>query len=126
MVDEVYTMRVSDRKIIGKNMDRLEELKGIEDQHVDEVDKLKAENIELDVMQYAKKIFINSCYGYLGNKYACMSDIDIAESITLTCQSVIKESCDILNRLAFKLANVKEGYDFIRYNDTRFCLYEYR
>ena len=38
------------------------------------------------------KILINSIYGYFGNKYAPLGDPDIARSITLTGQAVIKQS----------------------------------
>ena len=44
------------------------------------------------------KIFINTVYGYFGNKHAPMGDPDISRSITLTGQAVIKQSNKILTK----------------------------
>ena len=48
-----------------------------------------------DSVQYAYKINLNSLYGYMGNAYAPMGDDDIASSVTLTGQAVIKKSADL-------------------------------
>lgn len=45
-----------------------------------------------DTKQNAVKVFMNSMYGYMGNKHAPMGDDDIANSITLTCQYLIKNT----------------------------------
>lgn len=50
---------------------------------------------KLDTKQQSIKTFINSVYGACGNEYCAIADTDIAESITLTGQAVIKQSREI-------------------------------
>lgn len=109
--EEVYNKRLDDKGRIKENLKKIE-------QGVDKKTKkqLEAENVALDVAQYAKKIFINSVYGALGNKYMGMSDLDIAESVTLTCQEVIKESGNICNSICNKIIG-GEG-EYVAYGDT--------
>ena len=54
-------------------------------------DSQDAENMYHDEEQ-ACKIFLNSCYGALANSYYSCSNLDIAESITLQGQDLIKYS----------------------------------
>lgn len=111
MVEEVYNGRVADKTKMKKNKILLQENDNIENKS-----NLELEIEQLDILQYAKKIFINSVYGYCGNRYAAMSDIDIAESVTLTCQDVIKQSGDILNSIVSKILG--KEIDVVCYNDT--------
>jgi DNA polymerase elongation subunit (family B) len=60
--------------------------------------ELKYEAQRLEAQQMTVKILINATYGYMGNKHAPIGDDDIAASVTLTGQSVIKESGVILQR----------------------------
>ena len=83
--------------------------------------KLKFIIDQLDAKQLCIKVFINSIYGYFGNKNAPFGDDDIASSITLTGQSVIKTS----NELLKKYIKQKTGIDdektlnsIVVYNDT--------
>ena len=48
------------------------------------------------------KILINSCYGYMGNKHAPIGDDDIASSVTLTGQAVIKYSNELIKEFIKK------------------------
>lgn len=57
-----------------------------------------------DAIQYAYKINLNSLYGYMGNPYATMGDDDIASSVTLTGQAVIRKSDEL-----FKEGILKEN-----------------
>lgn len=50
----------------------------------------------LNTKQMVIKILINSCYGYMGNKQAPIGDDDIASSVTLTGQAVIKHAGKLL------------------------------
>ena len=59
-----------------------------------------------DAVQYAYKINLNSLYGYMGNPYAPMGDDDIASSVTLTGQAVIRKSDEL-----FKEGILKENSD---------------
>ena len=61
-----------------------------------EYETLQREADQLDIKQFTLKILINTVYGYFGNKHAPIGDPDIARSITLTGQAVIKKSNDIL------------------------------
>ena len=114
LVEEVYIGRVDDKAKIKQNKQQLEK-----ERDPATIRELKKENDQLDILQYAKKILINSVYGYCGNKYAAMSDLDIAESITLTCQDVIKQSGTITTNILNKI--IKEDNpidDYLIYNDT--------
>ena len=68
----------SDRKRFKKEM-QLAEKNG-------ETDKIRG----LDMLQMAKKISLNSCFGFLGNQYSRFYDPDMAESITKTGQLTIR------------------------------------
>jgi DNA polymerase elongation subunit (family B) len=50
----------------------------------------------LNTKQMVIKILVNSCYGYMGNKQAPIGDDDIASSVTLTGQAVIKQAGKLL------------------------------
>lgn len=60
----------------------------------------------LEIKRSVYKVIINSVYGVLGSQYFPLFDIDIAQSITLCGQSVIKKTHDLVNtdlRKKFKL-----------------------
>jgi len=76
----------------------------------------------LNITQHTIKILINTIYGYFGNKHSPLGDDELAESITLTGQAVIKESNRLLEEYLKKVANLtdeelKEDTPII-YNDT--------
>jgi len=79
IVDHYYQERVKIRK-------EMQLLKKGGKSDGDTKDKI----VQLNAKQLCIKIFINSVYGYMGNKNAPIGDDDIAASITLTGQSVIK------------------------------------
>jgi len=54
----------------------------------------------LDMQQYAIKIIINSLYGAFGNKHFYFYDPDIAQSITVQGQDLIKFSIKAINHYA--------------------------
>ena len=87
MVDTFYKKRVKTRAEAKK-------LKQIESKSND----IKIKLNQLDTKQQAIKIFINSVYGILSNKFCPIQDVDIAESITLTGQAVVKEAREIFKR----------------------------
>ena len=67
------------------------------------------------------KILINSCYGYMGNKHAPIGDDDIASSVTLTGQAVIKYSNELIKQFIKKeVPNISDRdlEECIIYNDT--------
>ena len=82
---------------------------------------LKFQIEQLDAKQLCIKVLINSIYGYFGNKHAPFGDDDIAASITLTGQSVIKQSNELLKRYIKGKANIEDEKTLnncIIYNDT--------
>lgn len=72
-----------------------------------------------DTKQNAVKVFMNSIYGYMGNKHAPMGDDDIANSITLTCQFLIKNTGQFAYEWACKQSGLSLKYeDVVIYGDT--------
>lgn len=118
LVKEVYNKRLDYKDKIKKNKTLIDES---DDEK--EISELKYNNVVNNVFQMSYKILLNSLYGYSGNRYAFMSDIDIAESITTTCQSVIKESGNILNDITYKLLNKDDDKDRVIYSDTDSCYF---
>jgi len=87
----------------------------------EEILQLTDDMNRFDSVQYAYKINLNSLYGYMGNGYAPMGDDDIASSVTLTGQSVIKKSNDLFVdsvRAKFPEISVDTLEKSIIYNDT--------
>ena len=117
-VDHYYKKRVEIKrqlKLLKKKLVTLE--KGS-----DEYNTLKLQVDNLNITQHTIKILINTIYGYFGNKHSPLGDDELAESITLTGQAVIKES----NRLLIQYVREKTGMTEdeilkdtpIIYNDT--------
>lgn len=69
-----------------------------------------------ELISWSFKIVLNSLYGVTGNKYSQFFDRDIAESITLSGQHIIKNSEQYLNTIIRKKYNVKT--DSVVYIDT--------
>jgi DNA polymerase elongation subunit (family B) len=119
MAEEVYNKRLEYKGLIKKNKNILSET-----QCDEEKKKASKENVVYDVMQMSFKILINSLYGYCGNRYAFMSDVDIAESVTSTCREVIKSSGDILNKIANTVMQQPDSdEDMVIYSDTDSCYF---
>lgn len=66
--------------------------------------------------QMSQKIYLNSVYGQFGNRYAVLGDDEIAESVTLTGQAVIKKTNDIVNE--FINGKINKTVNSVIYNDT--------
>jgi DNA polymerase elongation subunit (family B) len=96
LVDQFYKKRVKTRSELRDIKMGLDKLKGEDKKNA----KIKIN--QLDTKQQSIKIFINSVYGACGNEYCPLADRDIAESITLTGQAVIKESREIFKRFVQK------------------------
>ncbi len=82
---------------------------------------LKFKIEQLDAKQLCIKVFINSIYGYFGNKNAPFGDDDIASSITLTGQSVIKTSNELLKKYIKRKTGIEDEKilnSTVVYNDT--------
>lgn len=114
VVDHYYKKRVEIKK----------ELKKLERKRVNDPNNksLEIEINRLDTKQLTVKIFINSVYGALGNKVFPLGDDDLAESITLTGQAVIKESADIVKKYIQKIIDRDPG-EVNKYSDTDSCYF---
>ena len=108
-----YNKRVDIKKRLFRTKQKLKKDK-------DNID-LKYEVERLNTSQMVIKILINSCYGYMGNKNAPIGDDDIASSVTLTGQAVIKYSNELIKEFLksqVKDISDKELDDCVIYNDT--------
>lgn len=89
---------------------------------INELKKQKKEAEELanlqDVFQHSFKIFLNSVYGFTGTKYSPVFNKDIAESVTLTGQNVIKEMVIFTNKCLNKIGNTDNNTEWVVAGDT--------
>lgn len=117
-VDFYYDKRVKLKKLLISAKKKLSHLtKGTA-----EYQKQKHLVDNLNIQQHTIKILINTIYGYFGNKHSPLGDDELAESITLTGQSVIKESNRLLTNYIKNYAQVTDeeikNDNPIIYNDT--------
>lgn len=119
MVDHYYKLRVQIRRELSKVKRQITTL----EKGTTEYKTLKNQQSLLNIRQHTIKIFINSVYGALGNKVFPLGDDDLARSITLTGQAVIKQSNKILDdliieKLKSKNITLPNEYSCVIYNDT--------
>jgi DNA polymerase elongation subunit (family B) len=79
--------------------------------------ELLKEVARLNNLQMALKIFLNSAYGALGNRYFAWFDVNHAEAITLSGQLSIRWVSDDVNDYLNKLCGTT-NIDYIVANDT--------
>jgi DNA polymerase elongation subunit (family B) len=114
VVDYYYNKRVE----VKKELSKLKKKQG----QGDNSKELEMEINRLETKQLTIKIFINSVYGALGNKVFPLGDDDLAESITLTGQAVIKESAEIVKRYITEITGTDPG-EVNKYTDTDSCYF---
>lgn len=118
IVDNFYTERVKIKKRATKLKRQLYNLEEGDESRAG----IQSELTRLDIKQFAIKIFINTVYGYFGNKHAPMGDSDISRSITLTGQAIIKESNKVLTQYVMDKCGLTEEdmekSPCVLYNDT--------
>lgn len=117
-IDYYYSKRVEVKKLHTKAKKKLITLK----EGTKEYNDLQIEVDRLNIRQHTIKILMNTVYGYFGNKHSPLGDDDLANSITLTGQAVIKESNRILTDYIKANTNLTdeelEKNSPIIYNDT--------
>ena len=115
IVDRYYQQRVEIKHVLKKLKKQLSSLtKGTE-----EYKNCQLEVNRLNIKQHTIKIFINTIYGYFGNKHAPIGDDDLASSITLTGQAVIKQCNELVRKFIREYLGVTElTSEPIIYNDT--------
>jgi DNA polymerase elongation subunit (family B) len=91
-VDHYYQKRVEIKKFLTKAKKKSLTLT----EGTEEYANNQLEIDRLNIHQHTIKILVNTVYGYFGNKHSPLGDDELAESITLTGQAVIKESNRIL------------------------------
>jgi len=91
-VDHYYNKRVE----LKKQLKHIKRKIHTTDKSDPEYKKLKHTSDNLNIQQHTIKILINTIYGYFGNKHSPLGDDELAESITLTGQAVIKQSNKLL------------------------------
>lgn len=86
---------------------------------INKINALKKEKQQLkdlanvqDLRQQAFKIFLNSSYGALGSVFYPCFDLDNAEAVTLSGQSVTREMVRFTNEILNNLAN-SENDEFV-------------
>jgi len=118
MVDQYYKLRVQVRKDLKKAKKSLTGVQKSDPAYQRIKDEVNIHNIK----QHTIKIFINTVYGALGNKVFPLGDDDLARSITLTGQAVIKQGNLILSNYIKERANLTQEFveenTPIIYNDT--------
>lgn len=116
IVDHYYKKRVEIKRKLTALKKKKSELSN------EEASKLKHEIDNLNITQHTIKILINTIYGYFGNKHSPLGDDELAESITLTGQAVIKESNRLLEEYIKEKAHLTNEEILkdspIIYNDT--------
>jgi len=117
-IDYYYNKRVEVKKLLTKAKKKALTLQ----EGTEEYEDNQIEIDRLNIRQHTIKILMNTVYGYFGNKHSPLGDDELAESITLTGQAVIKESNRILteyikNKAHLTDNDIKES-DPIIYNDT--------
>jgi DNA polymerase elongation subunit (family B) len=89
-LDRIYQQRLDIKEKLKKLKKQLSRIK--KDLNNEKLKKVENEIDRLDILQYTIKIVLNFVYGCTGNRYNPMGDDELAESVTLTGQAVIKES----------------------------------
>jgi len=117
-VDYYYKKRVEIKKLLTKAKKAAIGVKETDPNYK----KLQNEIDSLNIRQHTIKILINTIYGYFGNKHSPLGDDDLANSITLTGQAVIKQSNQILTDYIKTNTDLTDEYlaenSPIIYNDT--------
>lgn len=109
LMDSMYI----DRSTVKKKMLKLEQ-----EYESDKTKKhLKKEILQLDNLQMALKIILNSAYGAVGMPYFRYYDLRMAESITLSGQFAIRWIANKINKY-LNAALKTENLDFIIASDT--------
>jgi len=116
LVDNIYQKRLINKKemkFLKKEMEKHKKGTQI-------YKNLSTKYEQLDMWQFSSgKILLNRIYGTYANKHSPFCDTDLASSITLTGQAIIKETENVINK------HIKEKYDIdencVKYSDTDSC-----
>jgi DNA polymerase elongation subunit (family B) len=121
-LDHYYKERVIIKEELFKARKLLQTFKKTDKDY----EKVQFEVERLNTKQMVIKILVNSCYGYMGNKQAPIGDDDIASSVTLTGQAVIKQAGKLLQDYLTTNFNVTDSHILNEswvYSDTDSCYF---
>lgn len=121
-LDHYYNERVEIKKLLFDARKKL----SILSKDAIEYRELQYEVERLNTKQMVIKILVNSCYGYMGNKQAPIGDDDIASSVTLTGQAIIKQAGKFLQQYLRENFNVTNEHILEEswvYSDTDSCYF---
>lgn len=121
-LDYYYNERVKIKKDLFETKQKLAKLKLSDSEYT----LLKYEVERLNTKQMVIKILINSAYGYMGNKQAPIGDDDIASSVTLTGQAIIKQAGKLLQEYLtnkFDITDKNTLEESWVYSDTDSCYF---
>ena len=121
-LDYYYKERVVVKDLLFKAKQKLQVLSKTDKDY----QKLQFEVERLNTKQMVIKILCNSCYGYMGNKQAPIGDDDIASSVTLTGQAVIKQAGKLLQQYLTNNFNITDTAVLDNswvYSDTDSCYF---
>jgi len=122
MVPEIVDYYYQKRKVFKDEYTDLRKKHAVMKKDDPDYEQIGIEAQRAGTKQLTVKILINSIYGYFGNKNAPIGDDDIASSVTLSGQAVIKQS-NVIIRDFIKLKTGLTDEDLkkkdpIIYNDT--------
>lgn len=126
IIPEFLDYYYSERVKVRKELFNLKKILSEKDNLDSEYNEIKYEVERLNTKQMVFKILCNSCYGYMGNKQAPIGDDDIAASVTLTGQAIIKQAGSLLQtylRDKFNITDVNVLDDSWVYSDTDSCYF---
>lgn len=117
MVELLYAERV---EIKNRMLALQSEVERVDKTNAELIESMKKEIGQLDSNQHAIKIFLNSLFGATGNAHFRYYALEIAESITVSSQYVIRWAENAINAYLNKI--LKTNTDYIVAMDTDSCM----
>lgn len=106
LIDELFFGRKADKK---KSQELAQQAKKAQEAgNQEDARRLFAESFVYDLAQQTKKILLNSLYGALGSNYFRYYMPEMAESITLTGQMIIRTAAKNINSYLGEIAEEKD------------------
>lgn len=121
LIDKLYTERVDAK---NKMLEAKKKIKNAKTE--EEKNKLKEEAVDNDILSNVYKVILNSIYGVFSQIYSPLFDIDHAESVTLTGQSVVKQGSEIVYDYLKNNGYKGSLEDVCIYQDTDSCFFTFK
>jgi len=121
LIDKLYQERVDAK---NKMLAAKKKIKGAKTE--EEKIKLKEEAVDNDILSNVYKVILNSIYGVFSQIYSPLFDIDHAESVTLTGQSVVKQGSEIVYHYLKDNGFNGKIEDVCIYQDTDSCFFTFK